>query len=81
MRITKLAGYAEKTEPIVNQRLAGERGIDLQFMARVYKSSAHFPVEIDGFKGSLNFWSTEPDAFPPEAVNVLKEVVAAMTAK
>ena len=79
VRITKLAGYAEKTEPIVNQRLAGERGIDLQFMARVYKSSAHFPVEIDGFKGSLNFWSTEADAFPPEAVSVLKEVVAAMT--
>jgi hypothetical protein len=79
VRITKLAGYAEKTEPVINQRLASERGIDLQFMARVYKSSAHFPVEIDGLKGSINFWSTEPDAFPPEAVSVLKEVVAALT--
>lgn len=78
VRITKLAGYAEKTEPVVNQKLAGVRGIDLQFMARVYKSSAHFPVEIDGLKGSLNFWSTEADAFPPEAVSLLKEVVQAM---
>jgi hypothetical protein len=48
-------------------------------MARAFKSSAHFPVEIDGLKGSLNFWSTEKDAFPPESVELLKEVVKAMT--
>jgi hypothetical protein len=77
-RITKLAGYAERTEPVVNSSLTKERGIDLQFMARVYKSSVHFPVEIEGLKGSLNFWSTEADAFPPEAVSLLGELVKVM---
>jgi mono/diheme cytochrome c family protein len=78
VRITRLASYATKSEPIVHQDLAGERAIDLQFMARAYKSSAHFPVEIDGLKGSLNFWSAEKDAFTPETVELLKEVVKAM---
>ena len=78
VRITKMAGYAEKSEPIVNQRLAQERGIDLQYMSRVYKSSAHFPVAIEGLKGSVNFWSTEQDAFPAEAVALLQQAAKAM---
>ncbi len=81
VRITKLAGYTEKTEPVVNQNLAAERGIDLQFMSKVYKSSVHFPLEHEGFKGTINFWSMEKEAFPPEAVAALKEVVAAMSGK
>jgi len=79
VRIARLASYANKTEPIVNQDLSAERAIDLLFMARAYKSSAHFPVEISGVKGSLNFWSTEKGAFPPEAVSVLKEIAAALS--
>jgi peroxiredoxin/mono/diheme cytochrome c family protein len=78
VRVTRLATYATKSEPIVHPDLASERAIDLQFMARAFKSSAHFPVEIDGLKGSLNFWSTEKDAFPPQTVELLKEVVKAM---
>ena len=78
VRITRLAGYAERSEPVVSARLSQERGIDLRFMARVYKSSVHFPIEIDGMKGSLNFWSTEAEAFPPEAVNLIQEVVKAL---
>jgi peroxiredoxin len=77
VRITRLATYANKSEPIVLQDLAAEQAIDLRFMARAYKSSAHFPVEFDGRKGSVNFWSTEKGAFPPEAVALLKEAVAA----
>jgi hypothetical protein len=78
VRVTRLASYATKSEPIVHQDLAAERAIDLQFMARAYKSSAHFPVEIDGLKGSLNFWSAEKGAFTPETVELLKEIVKAM---
>jgi hypothetical protein len=81
VRITKLAGYADKSEPVVNQNLASERGIDIQFMARAYKSSVHFPAEKDGLKGTINFWSTEKEAFPPEAVALLKEVAAAISGK
>ena len=67
-----------KTEPIVHQQLADERGIDLQFMARAYGSSLHIPGRDRRLQGHAQFWSTEKDAFPPEAVSLLKEVVAAM---
>ena len=43
-------------------------------MARVYGSSMHVPTQIGEAVGTLNFWSTESTAFPPEAVAVLKEV-------
>jgi peroxiredoxin len=77
-RITRLASYATKAEPIVHQDLAAEQAIDLKFMTRAYKSSAHFPVEIDGVKGSINFWSAEKNAFGPETMAVLAEIVKAM---
>ncbi len=79
-RITRLASYAGKTEPVVHQDLAAEQAIDLKFMTRAFKSSAHFPVEIDGVKGSLNFWSAEKNAFPPEAIAQLAEIVKALAA-
>lgn len=72
--LTAVAGYAKKTEPVVNKNLAAEKGLDLQFMARVYGSSLHVPTQIGEAAGTLNFWSTESAAFPPEAVAVLKEV-------
>jgi peroxiredoxin len=78
VRITKLSAYAEKTEPTVNQRLGEVRGIDLQFMARAYGSSLHIPVKKDGVAGTINFWSAESDAFPPELVALLTEVAQAM---
>jgi len=78
VRITRLASYATKTGPVVNQDLAAETAIDLKFMARAYKSSAHFPIEIDGLKGSINFWSAEKNAFGPETMKLLAEVVTMM---
>jgi peroxiredoxin len=76
-RITKLAGYADKPDAVVHQKLASERGIDLLYMARAYKSSLHVPVQFEGLKGTLNFWSIENEAFPPEAVSVLAEIAKA----
>ncbi len=78
MRLTKLSAYIEKGEPVVHQQLAAARGFDLQFMARALGSSLHLPVTIDGQAGTLNFWSTEKDAFPPEVVALLTEVAKAM---
>ena len=77
VRLAKLASYTDKTEPVVHQKLADARGFDLQFMSRAYQSSLHVPVEIDGLKGTINFWSAEAEAFPPEAVRLLE--VAART--
>jgi peroxiredoxin len=77
-RLSKLASYANKQEPVIHQSLAGIRGYDLQFMARAYGSSVHIPVSIDGKRGTLNFWSAEPEAFPPELVALLEAVGKAM---
>ncbi|QDU30207.1 thiol-disulfide oxidoreductase [Anatilimnocola aggregata] len=70
---TTVATYADKTDPIVHEKLAAAKGVDLQFMARTFGSSVHFPRKSDDATGSLNFWSTESAAFPPAAVEVLKE--------
>jgi len=81
LRITRLASLAERAESVIHADLNAERAIDLKFMARAYKSSLHIPVEIDGVKGTLNFWSTEANAFPPAAVTVLEDVARAMAAR
>jgi hypothetical protein len=36
------------------------------------------PVEIDGQQCTVNFWSTEVEAFPPEAVEVLTKIAHLM---
>jgi hypothetical protein len=72
-RLTRLGSYAGSAETIVHQRLADQRGFDLQFMARAYRSSIHIPIETNGLKGTLNFWSTDADAFPPELVTLLEQ--------
>ena len=78
VRITKLATYADAAEPVVNQQLAAVRAIDMTFMARAFGSSLHIPVKIDGVSGTLNFWSAEKDAFPPELVALLTELARSM---
>ena len=74
----KLAGYATAKEPTLHQRLADASGIDLQYMAKAYQSSFHLPIKRDGLTGSINFWSAEKDAFPPELIKVLGELVKGM---
>lgn len=71
--LTSVSSYVGKTEPIINDKLAGARGLDLKFMGRFFGSSVHFPATIEGASGTLNFWSTESAAFPPDAVAILKE--------
>jgi hypothetical protein len=78
VRLTKLSAYAELAEPTVHPELNSARGFDLQFMARAFGSSLHIPVKIDGVNGTLNFWSAEKDAFPPELIALLTDVAKAM---
>ena len=39
------------------------------------------PITLGEEKGTVNFWSMEREAFPEEAVTLLKEAAAAMTKK
>jgi peroxiredoxin/mono/diheme cytochrome c family protein len=74
----KLSTYAAAKEPVLHQRLADAGGIDLQYMSKAYQSSYHLPIQKDGLPGSINFWSAEKDAFPPELTKMLGELVKGM---
>lgn len=73
-----LADYAKNEKLTVHGDLSREKAPDLAFAARMMGSSVHIPITLDGAKGTVNVWSLERDAFPDEAVALLKEAVAAM---
>lgn len=75
-----LPGYAEKTEPIVNQSLAGLKTPEFMAMSRALSSSMHVPVRVAGVPATVNFWSEELGAFPDDARDLLIQVVKEMTA-
>ena len=43
-------------------------------MRRVFSSSMHVPLTIDGKPAVISFWSEEPKAFPVKAVEFLEAV-------
>jgi hypothetical protein len=67
-----LAEHARGDKPVIHETLAKEKAPDLRFMSRGFASSLHVPVKLDGNPGAVNFWSEEPRAFPPEAVELLR---------
>lgn len=73
-----LADYAAGAKLTVHGDLSKEKAPDLVFAARMMSSSVHVPIALDGAKGTVNFWSMEREAFPEEAVAILREAAAAM---
>jgi hypothetical protein len=69
-----LTDYAKGSETVVHQDLAQAPGPDLRFMRLAFSASLHAPLTFDGQPATLNFWSSEKDAFPEEAVNLLTEI-------
>ena len=69
-----LTRYTQGDEMVVHQDLGQADGPDLELMRRALASSVHIPLEVDGKRASLNFWSRESGAFPAEAVKVIQEV-------
>jgi len=67
--LSKLATVAAAKEPQVYKSLKKESSVDLRYMAQAFGSSLHVPVKHDGKTGSVNFWSSEADGFPSEAVS------------
>jgi peroxiredoxin/mono/diheme cytochrome c family protein len=76
--LSKLATVAASKEPRVHKNLKKETSLDLRYMSQVFGSSLHVPVKHAGKTGSVNFWSSEADAFPPEAVKLLTEAAQAL---
>jgi hypothetical protein len=74
-----LAEYASGNQVVVNQEMSGTRGSVMAGMAhKDIRSSMHVPLEIGGVKGTVNFWSAEAGAFPPEAARLLERVARLM---
>ena len=69
------------SEVVVNNDLSQAKGklMDIS-RERGAKSSMHVPVELDGVRATINFWSTEPGAFTPPAQAILTGVAKIMTA-
>ncbi|MCA9161443.1 MAG: redoxin domain-containing protein [Planctomycetales bacterium] len=70
----QLPKYASETELIIHANLAHVIGKDFEFMSRTFSSSLHIPIRHGGVSGTLNFWSTEPDAFPSSAAKICEQI-------
>ena len=74
-----LADYALGHDTVVNQSLSGTTGSIMAGMAKKdIRSSMHVPVEIGGVPCTVNFWSAEAEAFPPQAARLLEQVARLM---
>ncbi|MGD9723808.1 MAG: redoxin domain-containing protein [Pirellulales bacterium] len=76
-----LATYIGGSKPVAVSDLSKAKGKLMAAMAkRGAKSSLHVPAEIKGQKVTINFWSTDADAFPAPAQALLTGVSQIMTA-
>ncbi|REK13020.1 MAG: redoxin [Planctomycetota bacterium] len=77
-----LARYIEMSEPVVNNDLRKAPG---KLMAEMRKrgalSSMHVPAKFKGQDVTINFWSTDADAFPAPAQRLLAGAAQVMTAQ
>jgi hypothetical protein len=76
-----LAEYAAGDKVVVNNDLSKAKGKLMEVMRkRGAKSSLHVPATLQGQRVTVNFWSTEPGAFPAPAEALLTGVAQIMTA-
>jgi peroxiredoxin len=74
-----LADYALGDKTVVNQEMSGAKGSVMANMGtKDIRSSMHVPVTIKGVRSTINFWSAEPEAFPPQAVTLLEQIAHLM---
>lgn len=72
--------YAKKGELVVNDDPENAKGMEMKFLGRILPSSVHVPIVVDGKPGTVNFWSMDAKAFPPEAVALIQKLVAQISA-
>ncbi len=74
-----LADYALGDKVVVNETLSGTQGSIMAGMAsKDIRSSMHVPMTYQGNKATINFWSAEAGAFPPEAAKLLEQIAHLM---
>ncbi|MFO0949354.1 MAG: hypothetical protein U1D30_26150, partial [Planctomycetota bacterium] len=67
--------YASKKETTVNDGSTTPTGVEMQILSRILPSSVHIPLRVQGKPASVNIWSIDKNAFPPEVVASLEELV------
>lgn len=72
--VLQVNSYLEKGEPVMHADITALDTPDFRLMSRWFTSSLHIPVQVQGVPGLISFWSTERDAFPPEAVRHLTDL-------
>jgi len=77
-----LADYAAAAKPVLVERVADAAGSAMQRMAKNAgaRSSLHIPIQWQGRRGTLNLWSIDDNAFPPEAVHFATRLAELMQA-
>lgn len=74
-----LAEYALGNKTVVNQDFSKVQGSIMANMAsKDIRSSMHVPVQFHGVPCTINFWSSEAEAFPEPAAKILEEVAKLM---
>jgi hypothetical protein len=74
-----LADYALSDKVAVNETMSGTTGSIMAGMAgKDISSSMHVPVMFKGKRSTINFWSAEAGAFPPQAAQLLEEIAHLM---
>ena len=73
----RLAEYIAGNKVVVHPDTGDVKTGDFRLLGRLFASSMHVPVQIDGVRGAINFWSADLDAFPPPAVKLLEDVATA----
>ena len=74
-----LAEYALGDKVVINDEMGSTTGSVMRGMAsKDIRSSMHVPVELNGQRCTINFWSAEAGGFPPEAAKLLEEIARLM---
>jgi hypothetical protein len=69
-----LAAHAAAAEMTIHDSIGKDEAKDLAAFAGTMGSSLHVPIVFEGKPATLNFWSKETGAFPPEAATILREL-------
>lgn len=72
---TKLAEIQKSGKPTAIADTRDVETPDMRLMSAAAKSSFHIPIEVNGKSGTVNFWSSEIEAFPKPVQDLLVQLV------
>ncbi len=71
----RLFAISQQDQPVALNNLTKLKAPDISHMSAVANSSFHIPLKIAGAAGTINFWSSENEAFPKPVQELLVQLV------